>query len=383
MLAVYYFPGFMDSTLGILATGEVVWWDNAVAAVLGLGTLRLAPDGITPGPPDGLQMGVDLVPRPSGQVVQSSLKSQLDPAEWTVKVVPYDWRLDIIRNANSVATNIRNTATPATPATLVGHSEGGLVSLAAYAILATTGQTNLVRRIVTIGSPIGGSYVTAFIIGGVYPSMQYILSLSALSYFNPLVLATSFTLEFVNGVFLTWPAFYELWPSLVGAEAAADPNRALLYNVANYRPPASPSQAWLDYARGNWSELINSPAAFPPAWVLTCVAGDGFATGEKLTSSEIPLKLLSIGTTQHGDGVVTVASATRNPCAAVQVNAEHNTLPLAIALDGTLAKLIVDPRGPPSPPPPVLMIENPVTQKITEPPQSDPVSGEVCIGGHC
>lgn len=381
---VFVFPGFMDSNMGILSTGEVVWWDNAVSTIIGIGAMRLAPDGVSPGPPDGQQLGVDLNSRWPWPSVVGELQRTLAPfGDWTVKVVTYDWRLKIETTATTLANAIIAGASPDNPVSLVGHSMGGLVCVLAYAILASQAKQNLVRRIVTLCSPFQGSYLTtAFLAGETHPAVQ-LLGIGGLNAFSPLVIPALWTLEFINGVVATWPAFYELMPSLLGAEAASDPNRKLLYTAANYPGTVHLSQTWLDYAKNTWQPLVFGDSFTPPPYVLSCVSGVNLATPNAYGSDAVPIQFAQLQTTTSGDGVVTAASAYRAAGKQVTIAGYHTNIPLAMAYDGSLAALIADPRGPLSPPPPPLMIENPALINTNDPPIGGPLDPTQCVGGHC
>jgi pimeloyl-ACP methyl ester carboxylesterase len=380
MKNVYLIPGFLASNLGLLPDGPLIWFAPNLVTVLGLGYLRLAPNGVDPQPPDGQPMGVALPPQDPWPEIQSQLQAQLDVATWSVAVGPYDWRLDLNAAATSLAGNIRRHSTLAEPATIVGHSAGGLVAVLAWANLNATGDAGLVRRIISICTPFQGSYEPIQWLVGISPSVQQCIALG-----NSLIPGSSsvayWGLNYLNALALTWPSFYQLFPSLVGSEAANDPNRPLLYQVANYPIPTTPSQAWLDYVRNTFQPLIASPATFPPDYVMTCVVAGACVTPDGLQSKSIPLTLRSMGSTWDGDGIVTIGSQTRDPSAVVRVAGSHDSVPMAITQSGKLRDLILDPRGPLDPPPPEVRVAQPIAFNVTAPPESDYVSTLQCIGG--
>jgi len=379
---VYLFPGFGASELGLFATGEVLWWDPSLFMLLGIGAMRLAPNGTDPGPPDGQVIGVDLNPQNPWGLIRGLLNFQLG-ADWNCRVVPYDWRKDIIISANETATAIRGNVTADNPATLVGHSMGGLLCTAVWRILGTTNQQNLVRRIITICSPFQGSYGPISWLNGGSPMVQQILNCAFPSIALGALPALKWTLGFLNGVALTWPSFYELFPGLGGSEAINDPNRALLYNAANYPAIAPASAAWLGNSRDTWQPYISAPEAIPPNWVATCVYGTGFETANKLNTNTAPLDLSKLGTTMDGDAIVTIGSAQRTGALNIGVQGNHSSVPGGIAISGQLADMIRDPRGPITPPAPSKLLVDPIGMNVTDPPEADDVTGLVCIGGHC
>jgi len=380
---VYLVPGFLASDLGILATGEKLWWDPSVYTVLGLGAMRLKADGLTPAPPNGEQMAPDSIPQNPWGLLALTLKYQLDPREWSIAVGPYDWRLDLQRAAKSLSDNIHRNSSVTEPATIVGHSAGGIIAALAYRNLVADHSENLVRRIVTIGTPFQGSYGPINWLNGSGASISEILRVSTFPAPTSVKPFVKWSLDWLNALFLTWPATYQLIPSLAGSEAAADPNRALLYQLANYPDYAQPSQARLDDAKNVFQPLLQGADTFPPAWVATYVYGTGFPTAHRLNTATIPLDLLKLGSTNAGDGVVTVESATRSPGLIVGTKSGHSSIPLNITISGLLAKLIVDPRGPPDPPPTPIEDKADYSKLVTDPPQSDNVSGLQCLDGHC
>lgn len=380
MSSVFVFPGFLASDLGILSTGQQIWFKPAVALSLGTGGLRLASDGFSPGPPDGQALGVQSVPQDPWTDVIRFLDNQLADTPYVVRFSAFDWRFDLRTQATQLATGIAATIPPTDPCTLVGHSAGGMICCLAYGQLVAAGKANLVRRVITLGSPFQGAYAPIQWLLGSNPSVQQLIALGLTSgLFPPLNL--QFQLNFLNALALTWPAFYELYPSLIGTEQENDPQRSRLYDLANYGAPTAPSPVWLDFVKTTFQPVMADARTIPPAWVLTTVAGTGLQTVNRLTSGRVPLALNELGTTFDGDGIVTVGSAHRGVGFEVDIVSNHASIPLGVAASGLLAQLILDTRGPPDPPPPPLKVGIPVGQNVTDPPESDYVSGLTCIGG--
>lgn len=383
MKHVLLIPGFMSSDLGIFATGDKIWWEPSVTAILGIGSMRLAPDGISPQPPDGKQMGVDTVPQLPWSLIKDTLISQLDRDVWQMQVLPWDWRRDINDAADFLAGDIRRIGSVNDPVTIVGHSAGGLMAVLAWSKLEASGDSDLVRRIITICTPFQGSYAPISWLNGSLPSVVQLLAANLWSGFAAINPAVNWTLEFLNGVALTWPCFYQLYPSMIGSEAGPDVNRFRLYNQELYPPNVVPSVARLASVQQFWQPQISALNTFPPPWVATYVVGTGLPTPYRLRSSSTPLNLNDVTLTNSGDSVVTTESATRSPGKVVSIPGDHSSIPLAIATSGLLASLITDPRGPPDPPPPPIMIQTPIAQNMTPPPESDYVTGLSCLGGNC
>jgi pimeloyl-ACP methyl ester carboxylesterase len=380
---VFFLPGFTASDLGVIATGQKIWWEPNVISLLDMGVMRLADDGVTPAPPNGQQLGVFTLGQTPWPQVLLEVRQGLDPILWDLKLAVYDWRLLIETQATQLANGIAATTDPAFPATLVGHSMGGLVAIATYVNLFFMGKQNLIRRIITLGTPFQGSYYAVQMMAGTHPSVEQLLKVFTYGQWNPAVPIGHWTIDFIAGVFATWPALYELLPSLQGPDALLDPNRPLLYNAANWPSYAPMKQKWLDYAKNTWQNTLFSVGAFPPAAVLTCVAGTGLKTAQNLIGADVPLKIKNIGSTFLGDGTVTVVSAIREPCLSYLVTCDHSSLPLGVARTGELAALILDPRVPPAPPVEIVNVSKAKLQNVTDPPESDPVDCQTCIGGHC
>ena len=381
MKRVTLLPGFLASDLAILATGEQIWFSTQVSALLGLGAMRLAANGISPGPPDGRQLGIIPVAKNPWLEVNALLQAQLGTADWFCQTLPWDWRLDMRAAVSQLAGEIRSGISPEEPITLVGHSAGGMLAILTYGDLKQTGDELKVRRIITIGTPFQGSYAPIQWLTGQLASVQELLAVDQafglVSGFNPFL----WTQVFLNRLALTWPEFYALYPTLNGPDFATDPNRLLLYDSTLYGPVGPPSQAWLDWSRNVWQPATVDTSVFPPSWVMTTVSGIGIATADRLLSRRVPLDLSDLEVTAAGDGLVTLSSSTRTPAANVIVTGEHSSLPLGITQTGLLADLIRDPRGPLTPPPPLFRARLPIGQNVLAPPVADSVTGLQCIGG--
>jgi pimeloyl-ACP methyl ester carboxylesterase len=379
--SVFLFPGFGASDLGILASGNQVWYDASITGLLGIGSLRLAPDGVNPGPPDGLALGVSKTPQNPWGTMQTVLQQQLG-SDWVVGVGGgYDWRKSNMAQASELATSIAGSVPPSNPTTLVAHSMGGLICVLAYRLLTQTGQQGLVRRIITMGTPFFGCYMPILWINASLSMMQQLIQLSAGLALVPAFNPAFWTIPFLNNIALTWPAFYECYPSLMGPEAAGDPNRSALYTATNYPSSLTASQAWLDYARTEFQPILNASSTNPPSWVMTCVYATGIQTANTLASKQTPLNLFGLGTTMDGDGIVTAASAQRTGAALVTTSADHFSMPVGLLQSGELAALIKDPRNGSDPTPPPLVSLKPMGQNITSPPEAEDLNPLLCIGG--
>lgn len=381
MKKVFLLPGFMSTQLALASNSVRVWWDIDGLVFNGTGVLRLAGNGIDPGPPDGRQMGITREEHGPWAFVAARLKQQLDQQEWQIGYTPWDWRKDPRPLARSLAQNIRDVSTPAEPATLVAHSAGGILAVLTWAELVNSGDSALVRRLITMGTPFQGSYSTIDFLAGTSPAAAQAFEVGQLG--TAVIQGTWRTFQgpFLNGVALSWPNFYYLFPALGGSEAAKDPNRPLLYGVNNYPNNIQPNPFWQNDAKDNFQPQLRAANTFPPENVATYVAGDALPTWSTLRSGDVPIDLNARGYTFSGDGVVTRGSALREPGAQYIVPCAHNSLPEGIAQTGLMAKLILDER-PPTPVPPTLVHEA-VQMTTTDAPQEEQVNPFVCIGGHC
>lgn len=380
---VFLVPGFMATQLVIISEGVILWWDPDDLTFYGPGKLRLAPNGVDPGPPDGVPIGLEAVASYPWSQVLLALQFQLDPSEWQLGYLSWDWRKDPLTLAGSLAQNIRDVATPTNPATLVAHSAGGILSVLAWAQLVASGDTAKVRRIITLGTPFQGSYGTIDFLAGTSAPAEQLFNLQQVAQAAQRGTLAQFNSRFLNALALTWPNFYELLPTLGGSEAAKDPQRVKLYTAANYPAPTAPSQTWLDYARNVYQPAIAAANTFPPVEVATYVAGTGIYTWESLGGDQNPLNFDTRINDPAGDGVVTVGSALRSPGAQFTFPCAHASLPLGLSWTGDLAAMIKNNRQPPDPPPPFTGSKVIIGANTTDPGQQDPITGFQCIGGHC
>lgn len=380
MKEVYLIPGFMSSDLLSERTGRKIWWNPLFLPLNGLAPLRLAANGIDPQPPDGEPMNRGSIPTFSWRDTVELLTSQLDIATWKVQFAPWDWRKSPLAFAIEMARWVRLNSSPTHPATLIGHSAGGLVAVLVWRELVLTGQSNLIRRVISICSPFAGSYGGVEFLGGISDTVRQILQIG---YAMSPLLATSayWTLKYISNLALTWPTFYYLWPALGVPEAAQDPNRVLLYDARYYPSYLQVSQDWLDSANDYWQSLMRSPDTHPPEWVMTSVVGDGCVTSNALRSRGVPINFQALGNTWRGDGVVTSASATRSSAAIVEICSAHDSAALNMARSGLLAQLVIDPRGPVTPPPPPLIVPEAMGVSVSAPPNSESLTGLTCLSG--
>jgi hypothetical protein len=384
---VYLVPGFLATQLYLDPAISKVLWCNQDLMVIGQeGAMRLAPDGESPGPPDGLPLYPGMATPEVWSSIPANLQAQLGSSQYQCLMFTWDWRKDIISAGEGLAATIRADITASQPCSIAAHSAGGLVALAAWAFLRDSGNTNLVRRIVTMGTPFQGSYYPTQLLTQTDPSIEQLLFWNAAVQGTGLILPPStrptlWTWVKLFNLFATFPTFSELMPGLWGPLAQSDPKRVYLYNTGSYTGGFSPSQAWLNYSQDTWQGLLSATANHPPGGVLTCVAGIGIPTRETLLEPTNLNAAASYGTGLDGDGVVQQASAWLDTSFGVAVNCHHLSMPLAFTNSGLLAEWIADPRRPPDPPPPPEELAEVFPQNVTATPPSEILTWLMCIGG--
>lgn len=353
--SVYLIPGFLSTELFTdSALKHLLWSDSGQMIAGNEGKMRLASDGINPGPPDGRQLHIGGGIASIWPAVQKSLQTQLGNA-YFVQLYPWDWRMEIVSAGVALAARITATDSPENPATIVGHSAGGLVALMAWAALKDAGLTAYVRRIVTLATPFQGSYYPLALVNETDPGVGQLLAWNHIAYsvYGPAVLPGEFSYWTWAELFLlfaTFPAFYELFPSMIGNLAATDPDRIYLYNAQNYPADKRPSQAWLDYARTVFQPRVGNSFYFPPAGIMTCVSGRGWETADTLNATIPFSNVAGLTYAFDGDSIVQEESAIERPCQNYSYSIEHNSFPQILAGNGDLARYIIDPRVPPTPP---------------------------------
>lgn len=385
MPTCYLLPGLMGSQLAEARFPFLTPWVSYTQIALGqIGKLRLANDGVTPGPPDGVELIPFGLMRDYYLVCEVSLRNQLAPNGYKVVPHDYDWRLQTNSAGVAFANQIMEDNTSADPCAIVAHSMGGFVTLAAWRELQARGLTNLVRRVITLGTPFLGSYRPVLVFSRHDELIDQIRFLSQLvrAVTGPMggfELIPPWTRERIVELVMTWPAIYELLPVLNPTTLATDPHREALYKAANWPAILRPSQKWLTHASAVISPWLSDPASYPPPDVLTTVAGSDYPTPFRVRDPHQIGTPEAIESTTEGDGMVTVASATYPSSARVIVQCPHVDLVRAsIALD-LLPSLVLASR-PPLPTPPTQQLQGGVLQRLLSGP---PFTGFVRLDQDC
>lgn len=183
---VYVLPGIMGSQLGCPRApplpDDVIWFDPIDFRSGGILALRLAAGSSV---------------RPLGVLLPDymHLFLRLRVAGFDALLYDYDWRLGV--DVLGAALARRLAADPAPRISMVAHSLGGLVARAALAAAPPR-----VARVVTVGTPHGGSFAPVQAFRGTYPVVRRIASL------DPVHSAE----ELATGVFSGFPSLYDLLP---------------------------------------------------------------------------------------------------------------------------------------------------------------------------
>jgi pimeloyl-ACP methyl ester carboxylesterase len=286
--SVYLIPGIMGSQLGIRRAAplpaNLLWIDPADFQLGGLLAMRLPEEHIVP----------------FGPVIYSylRLKFALEIAGFNVRYFDYDWRRSVDALGAQLAGRLAKD--PAKRLLLVGHSMGGLVARAAL-----FGGDPRIARLVTLGTPHGGSFAPLQALRGVYGTVRRLAQL------DPAHSAE----ELAAQVFTTFPSLYQMLPEQL-LDAASWPDTA-----------PRPDAALLAAAR-----RLALPA--PPDRLL-CIAGHGTET---VTGASHDGTQFHYVITHAGDGTVPSAAAQLAQCRCWYTTVGHSDLPR----DTQLATAVVD-----------------------------------------
>jgi hypothetical protein len=378
----FLLPGVAGSVLGRRGGGgDPIWVSVAQLAAGQIGRLRLGPDGISPGQPEGVQLYAG-GPLPDYYGLPAAvLAAGLAPHGYTVVPWGYDWRLSARVTGPMLAGAIRAMVPATDPCTIVAHSFGGLVARVAWQLLGASGDQARVRRLICLGTPHWGSYSPVVAFSGQGQLIAQLTLLALPSYYLGAVPGSGvpfggWTQERLAAVAGTWPSLYELMPSLLAPDVGSDPLRATLYGN-NWLPSLEVSFPRLIDARTVWQPYLTDPSTMPPAWVLTTVGGNGLPTASELVALRSAAGPTIVGYTGAGDGTVPLSSALLPGGAQYTINAAHDDLDQVAEYAADLVGEVLDPRGPPSPPPAPILVDNPLVVYGAAPPLKWLLSGGI------
>lgn len=295
--SVYLLPGIMGTQLGVRrAAGEpagLLWLDPQDVITGALARLRLPDTG-------GLST-LGAIP-----FSYLALQLRLRAAGFAVTVHDYDWRMDLDDLAAAFATRLRSDAAPGIY--IVAHSMGGLIARRAM----QSADLGRVRRLVTLGTPHGGSFGAVQAIRGTYPVVRRLAALDR-----------THDADFLAAeVFSTFPSLYQMVP-----RAGAD---ADLFDAAHWpQSGPRPNPRLLDAGRSFTTAM---PAA-ESRCVAICGTLQRTVTGLRLERDEFVYQV-----SDAGDGTVPLASAQLAGSHNYFVRCEHSALPRS----ATVARAVLE-----------------------------------------
>jgi pimeloyl-ACP methyl ester carboxylesterase len=298
---VYLLPGIMGTQLGALPAGDdpadLIWLDPQDVMEGGLYRLRLP-------------QAAALVPLGALPFSYLSLQLRLRAAGFTVYMHDYDWRLNLTDLSAAFLARLR--ADPADALLIVAHSMGGLIARSA---LGTAERARL-RRLVTLGTPHGGSYGAVQALRGTYPVVRRLAAL------DPQHDAEALS----SDVFNTFPSIHQMVPGGSTAEHAD------LFDIGHW-PSAAPRPD---------PRLLQEASDFRRALASAderCIAIAGTqqrtVTGLRLAGDEFHYQI-----SNAGDGTVPLASAQLPGCSNYYVRCEHIALPRSATVACAVLELL-------------------------------------------
>jgi len=361
MRTCFVVPGILGSALATpddTSYGELLWV-NPTRLIFNreFGGLALAANGRDPQPDFG-QRCVALGPLEEFYgALYRILANRLRPFDYQVRAWGYDWRKTITNPGNLLVEAIRANATPTDPCSIVAHSQGGLLARWAWLVLEETGEQNLVRRIVTLGTPHRGSYAPVMVWSLQEAMIDQLVFASNL--FQHITLQPTWfpwpgmaSAEYVEAVIATWPAMYQLMPLVDSDSALYDPRRSELFDRENWPEDRPLSELHLTAAGTIWGDFLRLQASMPPANVLVTVAGVGIPTPWALTPDGEIGNSNAVAFTNAGDGRVPLNSACPIAATAVVVSSGHAGLTSHPVILDRIAGLVLQENPVPPPPSP-------------------------------
>jgi len=358
---VYVVPGILGSEIfqdqPILP--NLLWVQPARLALGHVTKLTLGPGGIQPDPSigDTCYAGEPLVDY-YGQAADRLAKDL--PASYSVIRYGYDWRRDLSLIGRSLAGLISGQSSASEPASIVAHSQGGLIARMAWYCLFLSGETAKLRRIVTIGTPHEGCYKPNEVLCGrdeVIDQIRLAETFTAgLTDLSPIggITGLPHSRDEIAAVIASWPSVFQLMPLVNPETLQDDPWRSRNYNKEAWLPRLAGRTQWLDYASGPWSAILNSHQSQPPTDVLIAVGATGFDTLYAIKGSGNVQDASSYYSNAEGDGTVYLGSAIPPWATGEIVWGEHGDLMLRSYVLANLARwVLLDIPTPPEPTGPI------------------------------
>jgi pimeloyl-ACP methyl ester carboxylesterase len=248
------------------------------------------------------------------------MKLALLAAGYTVHCFAYDWRRDITESAAALARQVSSES--ARDLSIVAHSMGGLVAR----IVLNSSAGSRIQRLITLGTPHGGSYAPVMAVRGVYPLVRRLAQIDQMH--SAEVLA--------RDVFSSFYSLYQMMPldntpDLINSrnwpKAGPQPNATLLDRVTMLR--------------------LGGPDAR-----ISAIAGYGYETATNVTGMHDEFYYRF---DFAGDGTVPTARATLAGSEAWYCRVPHNELMRSPEVHAAVVRLLADEApqlvgAPPAPP---------------------------------
>ena len=239
----------------------------------------------------------------------AQLQLQLSKEGWDVNGFGYDWRMSNFTEAQKVVDRIKANHIDEGPVVIVGHSQGGLVARAVWALMNATPSTNPIKRIICVGTPNGGLFNPLVMWGGSNLTRTLICTLSTVyAFMSHRFLSANTPKEIVN-VSAGWRSLYEMMPWRTSPNSDQNANLAGLYDPGIYIRGNKLDRDLMRIAKDTWHPLFDSEAYIPPGGKLVCIAGRGRPTIESVGAylkNDVDTVLLHM---EDGDDSVTPTSA--------------------------------------------------------------------------
>lgn len=233
------------------------------------------------------------------------LKLALTAAGYTMRCFAYDWRRDLAEASAALAKELADCA--AREVSMIGHSMGGLV---ARAVLHAAAGERL-QKVITLGTPHGGSFAPVQAVRGVYPLVRRLAQL------DPHHSAEALSRD----VFASFHSLYQMLP------------RDALPDLIDPRhwPRSGPQPNATLLAR---APLFDAGGADPR---IEAIAGHGFLTTIAVAHVDGEF-WYRYG--YGGDGTVPQARATLAGCRAWHCAVAHNELPRDALVQAAIIALL-------------------------------------------
>jgi pimeloyl-ACP methyl ester carboxylesterase len=248
------------------------------------------------------------------------MKLALLAAGYTVHCFAYDWRRDITESAAALARQMSSES--ARDLSIVAHSMGGLV--ARIALNSSAGTR--IQRLITLGTPHGGSYAPVMAVRGVYPLVRRLAQIDQMHSAEALA----------RDVFSSFYSLYQMMP----LDNAPD-----LINSRNW-PKAGPQPNATLLDRVTMLRLGGPDAR------ISAIAGYGYETATNVTGMHDEFYYRF---DYAGDGTVPTARATLAGSEAWYCRVPHNELMRSPEVHAAVVRLLADEApqlvgAPPTPP---------------------------------